>query len=592
MGIRRFFREINQEADKNVRIEFAAESYMNIMNGFKEGRYPSYEDIKRYRGVSVHGSFDSYQKGQMAFFTLNKIVIDFIKSVNEGELTSYSLIETIVDIFKSLYDLDYENDFYLNDKEYLTNDEFLEKYKKFSNENLINTYRSLVKYEILPLLAIRSYIDTTVLLSGAIKNIFKDFQQKEEAEEVHLIYDKYDTIGKCLTSSVIEMIKKRILGLDSSYIPFYSSYRYHGQIEANSDLDTYKNYLARWSDRFLSPSFTELEKELRLFYIDDIEEDFVDSLKDFRDLLDLHMSFLEGFLQRAEEKATVYKSLQQGKEGEDYVYSILKEYLPSNWIILRNINVPYKDGKRENDLIVLCEKGVFTIEVKNYKAGSITITNDGNVIHDIGNGQINKEKNMIEQSESHVIALCKFLEENYPIDGIKWYELVKGIVVISNKDMEINNESNYPIYRTALVRDYFTRQASDQLKEKEIEDIRKLLIENSLPDTKREYMPLASDFMNEKYLKAIQNSSKDFMNIYLSLLENIDEALNIPKTLMITPTKKPDSLYGFEIIRTTSIIYDGFNGGYAIGSRSKYDLAASGGPDYRDFLYDLFSDDK
>ena len=232
-------------------------------------------------------------------------------------------------------------------------------------------------------------------------------------------------------------------------------FRSHPKSEIENPYSMYDAEKYEREDRCFHPySYKELEKEFELFYIDDDMEairDFNQGLKKiFNKKISAHWFAIESL----KEKISQHRALRQGEDGENYAYNYLREHLPDNWIVLQNINTPYKDSQRENDIIVINEKGVFTLEVKNYIGGSLEIKNDGKVIHKRSGEIVDDKQDIIEQSENHVTALTAFLEKNYPLEDMNWHDLVKGIVVISNDEMNIKNDSTYPIFRTSLVRPY------------------------------------------------------------------------------------------------------------------------------------------
>ena len=109
---------------------------------------------------------------------------------------------------------------------------------------------------------------------------------------------------------------------------------------------------------------------------------------------------------------------KKGDEGEDEVAYILKD-LDSNFIVLRNINLPRKNKEDvQIDFICVSSKGIFVIEVKNW-IGFVTGDYESEIWHSTINDTSNKQKNPLKQNEWHIEVLKRFIKQN-----INFYSIV------------------------------------------------------------------------------------------------------------------------------------------------------------------------
>ncbi|SDF85468.1 Nuclease-related domain-containing protein [Methanolobus vulcani] len=97
----------------------------------------------------------------------------------------------------------------------------------------------------------------------------------------------------------------------------------------------------------------------------------------------------------------------KGSEGEDLVTGLL-EHMPDNWYIINDMVV----GSSQIDHIVVCPKGVYTIETKNYRGTIYGNANDQYWMQVFPNGSEYDFYNPVKQGNKHSLELSKYLEEN------------------------------------------------------------------------------------------------------------------------------------------------------------------------------------
>jgi hypothetical protein len=141
-------------------------------------------------------------------------------------------------------------------------------------------------------------------------------------------------------------------------------------------------------------------------------------------------------------------SFRIGAIGERLVADVLSTF-PDDWYIFNDMVI----GHSQIDHIVICPKGVYTIETKNYQGniyGNAQKKNWSQYIHS------NKTPfyNPVKQGIVHSIALSEYLEGN-GLDKV-W---VSTIVVFTNPDVKIKVFSpKVPAIHIDELNEYFRKQ--------------------------------------------------------------------------------------------------------------------------------------
>ena len=225
-------------------------------------------------------------------------------------------------------------------------------------------------------------------------------------------------------------------------------------------------------------------------------------------------SLLEWFNEMSREFKMDKSSIRQGEEGEYFIVSELAKYHDGDWNIFNGAILPItlprtdtdrKIGEFENDLLVVNENGVFTLEIKNYQKGKLEIYSDGRVAHYNSRGELlpAEKQNMIEQSENHIRYLTKFFKDMLGDSSINVNNFVHGIIVIANNDFEIKNELDYLIIRPVLLGRTLSKsygeKLSPEMQEKLVE-----LIKANLKEAHRyphkDYNAILSLFTDEQII--------------------------------------------------------------------------------------------
>lgn len=132
---------------------------------------------------------------------------------------------------------------------------------------------------------------------------------------------------------------------------------------------------------------------------------------------------------------------QKGKDGEDYVGEVLRQY-GENFHFLENIVIPaYEESGKtsETDVYVVNSKGIFVCEVKNYgDSGQILYMPDKGewqILNAHGRLIANKPS-AFEQNERHCNATRSFLKDHLGIEVP-----IYSVVIIANNGVQIQNEN-------------------------------------------------------------------------------------------------------------------------------------------------------
>lgn len=176
-----------------------------------------------------------------------------------------------------------------------------------------------------------------------------------------------------------------------------------------------------------------------------------------------------------------------GDKGETKVYIKLNEYSRKHFYIFRMIdNFYYRipHGSREIDLIYIFKKGVFVIEIKNWKGIIKGTSKDEKWTRILGN-KTYSFKNPIIQNKNHVNDIQRILGRNVP---------VHSLIILTSENA---NSLKIPLVINLLdLESYLDRYYSSLLlSDKNIDDICKKLLEIKKKDavTREEHIKNANN---------------------------------------------------------------------------------------------------
>lgn len=201
-----------------------------------------------------------------------------------------------------------------------------------------------------------------------------------------------------------------------------------------------------------------------------------------------------------------------GRNGEHLTYKHLKQFETSGARFLFNIYVPKENGETtEIDLLMICKKGLFVFESKNYSGWIFGSEKQKNWYQTLpaGRGRSHKEPfyNPIIQNRTHIKYLNTFLGEKVPMWSIIVFSdrcTLKRVQVFSNDIRVINR------YSVASVVAGICNQASkDLLTDKDIMRIYNKLYPCTQVDEIAKIQHLANihDYSNPQYTQQVNEFS-------------------------------------------------------------------------------------
>lgn len=140
-------------------------------------------------------------------------------------------------------------------------------------------------------------------------------------------------------------------------------------------------------------------------------------------------------------KQSTYSAYAKGKRTENVTYQSLLYYQNTGAKFISNLIIPsYQSNTTEVDLILICSKGIFVFECKNYSGWIFgnEAHKDWTQILPQGRGRCKKISfyNPIMQNEFHIRCLRNIIGRNVPM---------RSIIVFSDrgvlKDITINSEN-------------------------------------------------------------------------------------------------------------------------------------------------------
>lgn len=162
---------------------------------------------------------------------------------------------------------------------------------------------------------------------------------------------------------------------------------------------------------------------------------------------------------------------QAGKEGELAAQEIIREVLRENDILLSNICISYEGKETELDNVIITDKGVFIIEVKNYSGKLIGKEEDFEwkkyKLSAGGNVYEKNVKNPIKQVKRQVYILSHYLKSQ----GIDIW--VEGYALLLENNSPVHGE--YVLESRKGIGTAIHRQGRNHLSKKTMGEVRTLL---------------------------------------------------------------------------------------------------------------------
>lgn len=189
----------------------------------------------------------------------------------------------------------------------------------------------------------------------------------------------------------------------------------------------------------------------------------------------------------------------KGRYGEYLTYKYLKAFENEDAKFLFNIYIPKENGETtEIDVLMICSKGLFVFESKNYSGWIFGSESQKNWHQTLptGRGRSNKEHfyNPVMQNRSHIKHLKTFLGEQIPMHSIITFSdrcTLKSVEIKSNDVSVINR---YNVFN--VVTEICNRISNELLTTEQINDIYNKLYQFTQIDS----------LTKEQHVSAIRNN--------------------------------------------------------------------------------------
>lgn len=128
----------------------------------------------------------------------------------------------------------------------------------------------------------------------------------------------------------------------------------------------------------------------------------------------------------------------KGQFGEfSTEYALTNNNLDGEFVILKNIYVPFHNKTTEIDLLMIHERGIFVFESKNYSGWIFGNADQLYWTQSLQNGDKHKFYNPIRQNRTHIRALAEYLEK--PIAEFSSYIVFSERCTLKNVPETSNN---------------------------------------------------------------------------------------------------------------------------------------------------------
>lgn len=175
-------------------------------------------------------------------------------------------------------------------------------------------------------------------------------------------------------------------------------------------------------------------------------------------------------------KASATTSERKGIVGEQQVKKVLRK-LPDEYTIINDVLIQYKSITTQIDHIVVCRKGVFVIETKNYSGKIIGDDLSKYWIQKL-NGRKNTFYSPIRQNKTHVNAVISLLKK------YKYIPVYSIVVFCGNSDIRKVKCKDQVISIERLNKYIKTYKAENYLNKEDIKNISKIIKNNDIKDKK------------------------------------------------------------------------------------------------------------
>lgn len=227
-----------------------------------------------------------------------------------------------------------------------------------------------------------------------------------------------------------------------------------------------------------------------------------------------------------------YTSMRRNKGyyGEYLIYKYLKHFEAEGAKFLFNVYIPKEnDETTEIDVLMICKKGVFVFESKNYSGwifGSEDQKNWYQTLH-VGGGESRKEHfyNPIMQNRSHMKHLKALLGSNVPMRSVIVFSDRCKLMSVQIKSNDIIVINRYNV--DSVVSGICNQQPGDLLSESDIETLYNKLYPYTQVNVIEKEQHIANIHSNLQPKNSIQNQQIHPLEQSVSnLLSNSEQVSN------------------------------------------------------------------
>ncbi|HCG4536101.1 NERD domain-containing protein (plasmid) [Ureibacillus chungkukjangi] len=391
-----------------------------------------------------------------------------------------------------------------------------------------------------------------VLISiGALSGMFEDYNQKKASKwafpvsktsKVNRLTNRINLTAKVkkILSIHIQSVKSSIeQTCDNTPLTPFSNFKFVGsEVKADNDelekiLESEFKLLTTFDKPQLYQNLEDHIKYIEGKYVNDISTIHIKQI--------LIENGIQQYISEVKEQLLTYRKnltyavnstkqslsiISSGVKGEANVNNELSLY-KDIWNIYSGVRFEVDGQSIETDNLIVCTKGLFSIEVKNYAPNgqyNIIVTKDGQWLKQLSNGGkiVPMEKDVTAQVNRHLALKQRLIHselkkkhgEDVP------YILFQPMIVIANDTVLIQNDTDLPIIRRTQIYHHIIKKP-DVLTAEQVNDICSIIEENRLPVKKYSINTYSDNF--PIVLQELVNSEQ----ILRRIRENIEKPMEI-----------------------------------------------------------------
>lgn len=516
-----------------------------IIASLKSGYYPP-PDIDKDADGNVT-QYTLITKSEFDNIMYNLLMFTLKKGMERNEKLGFNTFDISEEARKVLneissLDTDEISKRTILDDELLSEAEFIKKIKESDAESCFNKFKRDSQEEIKAFISIASFLETTYLLTKTIHEmIYMRMKNKITAHSYHK-YVKYNTVSL-----------ENVLATAFKYMFFAYPYTNTATNDAkyvSSVVNRHSKFKELLKNKKESETtdlpiinqdyiYEEMENELHTYYIEGNEAALTELKKLYDEFVragNKYISLIKNIYEIAEENHKIYKILIDSMEIIDRAYNYLNKDLAQDWALINEANIDDGSKRASHSLLIISKKGIFRLELKKYDCETIRITSDGKVIKESEDRSTYDDVNLIKESESNLRFIRRFMEEEGGLSDKECADLIHGAVIVMNKDMDIVNETDYPILRLGQLKNYLNNKCPDLFTDEELNKIKALIKENEITDRKNKYKFYDTSIVKSEELKIIQNNDDEFIRKYSTILGDLDRIMNLTQSISLVPS--------------------------------------------------------